>query len=597
MVIVNMAFTRNHQLRGAREELVRRENEAQNAAAELRVAAIAFQSQEGMFITDAEGVIQRVNEAFTKITGYTCAEIMGEKTSALNSERHDADFYLAMWDSLRQKGLWQGELWNRRKSGEIYPEWLTITAVNNVVGEITHYVGTLSDITQRKAAEDQIERLAFYDPLTQLPNRRLLQDRFQHALATGARTGRRWGVLFIDLDNFKTLNDTRGHDVGDQLLQRVAKRLSNSVREGDTIARLGGDEFVVMLEDLSEQSEMAANQMEAIGEKIIAALGCPYLLSDSQYECTASIGAALFDDHNKSIEELMKQADLAMYKAKASGRNTLRFFDPEMQSSVEVRAALEADLRMGLKHQQFILHYQPQVDAKGRITGAETLIRWQHAERGLISPINFIPFAEETGLILPLGQWVLETACTQLKAWQAQSRTAHLTLAVNVSARQFHHHDFVNQVLTTLNQTGADPRRLKLELTESLLLGDVADIIVKMNTLKAEGVGFSLDDFGTGYSSLTYLKRLPLDQLKIDQSFVRDILTDPNDAAIARTIIALADSMGLDVIAEGVETDQQRQFLAGLNCHAFQGYLFGRPMPSEAFADLTPAIRVRQVVV
>ena len=453
-------------------------------------------------------------------------------------------------------------------------------------GELLGTVGFARDITERKTTDEEIKRLAFYDSLTHLPNRRLLHDRLKHALASSTRSGKPVAVLFIDLDNFKTLNDTLGHHVGDLLLQQVADRLSACVREGDTVARLGGDEFVVVLEDLSNALYEAATHAENVGEKILASLNQPYDLAGHPCASTPSIGIALFADPETTIDELMKRADVAMYQAKDAGRNTLRFFDPEMQAAVAARVALEADLREGLELAQLLLHYQVQVDGTGRVTGAEALVRWQHPKRGLVSPAEFIPLAEETGLILPLGDWVLATACHQLVAWARQPETAHLTLAVNVSARQFRRKDFVRQVRTILEGSGAKPQQLKLELTESLLLEDVEDIIAKMNALKGLGVSFSLDDFGTGYSSLAYLKRLPLDQLKIDQSFVRDILTDPNDAAIARTIVALAESLGLAVIAEGVETKAQREFLASAGCHACQGYLFGRPLPAEAFGEL-----------
>ncbi len=453
-------------------------------------------------------------------------------------------------------------------------------------GELLGTVGFARDITERKATDEEIKRLAFYDSLTHLPNRRLLHDRLKHALASSTRSGKPVAVLFVDLDNFKTLNDTLGHHVGDLLLRQVADRLTGCVREGDTVARLGGDEFVVVLEDLSNALYDAATQSENVGEKILAALNQPYDLAGHPFASTPSIGIALFADPETTIDELMKRADVAMYQAKDAGRNTLRFFDPEMQAAVAARVALEADLREGLELAQLLLHYQVQVDGTGRVTGAEALVRWQHPKRGLVSPAEFIPLAEETGLILPLGDWVLATACHQLVAWARQQETAHLTLAVNVSARQFRRKDFVRQVRTILENSGANPQKLKLELTESLLLEDVEDIIAKMHALKMLGVSFSLDDFGTGSSSLSYLKRLPLDQLKIDQSFVRDILTDPNDAAIARTIVALAHSLGLAVIAEGVETEAQREFLASSGCHACQGYLFGRPLPTEAFGEL-----------
>lgn len=442
------------------------------------------------------------------------------------------------------------------------------------------------DITDRKTKEDEIAWLAFYDPLTGLPNRRLLQDRLHQAMASSKRSRQRGALLFIDLDNFKTLNDTLGHDKGDLLLQQVARRLSESVRECDTVARLGGDEFVVMLEQLSHAEEVAAAQGKTIGEKILVKLRQPYQITGYEHNSSASIGITLFNAHQDSSDELMKRADIAMYQAKSAGRNTLRFFDNKMQAIVTSRAILENELREGLRQQQLLLHYQPQVDLHGRLIGAEALVRWPHPSRGLVSPAEFIPLAEECGLILTLGEWVLMEACQQLRRWAAQPAMAHLTLAVNISARQIHQSDFVDQVLAAIHTAGIAPSGLKLELTESLLLDDTEDIIHKMTALKACGVGFSLDDFGTGYSSLAYLKRLPLDQLKIDQSFVRDLLTNPNDAAIASTIVTLAQSMGLNVIAEGVETEAQRQRLEELGCYAYQGYLFGRPGPAEMLSAL-----------
>lgn len=450
---------------------------------------------------------------------------------------------------------------------------------------------SIHDITERKQAQaaqvlaaTEIDNLAFYDPLTHLPNRRLLMDRLAQALTASIHHTRKSALLFVDLDNFKTLNDTLGHHQGDALLGQVATRLKSCVREGDTVARLGSDEFVVMLEDLSDNALDAATQVETVGEKMLAALGQSYLLNGGVHHSTSSIGITLFGDTLlEGSEEPLKRAELAMFQAKAAGRNTLRFFDAQMQADVSAHAALEADLREAVAKQQFLLHYQAQVVGSGRVTGVEALVRWQQPQRGMVSPAAFIALAEASGLILPIGQWVLETACTQLAAWASQPALAHLTIAVNVSARQFRQADFVDTVLATLARTRAKPKLLKLELTESMLVDDVEGIIAKMTTLKAIGVGFSLDDFGTGYSSLTYLKRLPLDQLKIDQGFVRNIVTDTNDAAIAKMVIALAESTGLSVIAEGVELQAQADFLAHLGCHAYQGYLFSKPLPLAAF--------------
>jgi diguanylate cyclase (GGDEF)-like protein/PAS domain S-box-containing protein len=562
--------------------------EQKESREQLRIAAIAFEAQEGMVVTDAEGVILRVNGTFTRMTGYSADEAIGQTTRLLKSGRHEPEFYVAMWASILETGSWQGEIWNRRKSGEIYPQWLTISAVPGPAGEITHYVGTMTDITQRKAAEEEIRELAFFDPLTRLPNRRLLLDRLHQALATARRNGCCGALFYIDLDDFKTLNDTLGHDQGDRLLQLVARRLSTRIRESDTLARLGGDEFVVMVEHLSPSSVEAASQAETLGNGLLGVLRQPYDLGGQTHYSAASIGITLFDPRPMRVEELMKQGDMAMYRAKGAGRNTIRFFDPSMQSEVSARATLEAQLRCGLRDERFLLYYQVQVDRDGAIIGAECLLRWQDEQGCLIPQAAFIPLAEQSGLILPIGHWVLQTACTQLAAWSARSETARLTLAVNISARQFRRTDFVDQVLACIEDTGADPSRLKLEITESLLLDDVEDTVGKMIALKTRGVGFALDDFGTGYSSLSYLKRLPFDQLKIDRSFVLDVLTDTNAAAIARTIIALGRTLELAVIAEGVETEEQRDWLAAHGCHAYQGYFFGRPEPVESLSLRPP---------
>jgi len=452
--------------------------------------------------------------------------------------------------------------------------------------DISFALNRFDNENQRKLAEEKAHYLAFYDSLTGLPNRRLLMDRLEHALDSSARIARSGALLIIDLDNFKSLNDNLGHHVGDLYLQQIAQRLTTCVRDGDTVARLGGDEFVVLLENLSEQPLEAATQTEVIGEKVLASLSQPYQLETLQYQGTTSIGATLFTGYSLATEELLKQADIAMYQAKKAGRNAVRFFDQQMQASITSRFSLESELRKALENHEFQLFYQIQVDNMNRPLGAEVLIRWIHPLRGMVPPLEFIPLAEETGLILPIGQWVLETACAQIRLWQEEAPTMDLVLAVNVSARQFFQADFVTQVEDAVQRHGIIPRLLKLELTEGMLLENIEETIATMNTLKEIGIQFSLDDFGTGYSSLQYLKKLPLDQIKIDQSFVRDIASDPNDAAIVQTIIAMANTLGFNVIAEGVENEVQREFLELRGCTHYQGYLFGRPMPIEQFEAL-----------
>ena len=437
------------------------------------------------------------------------------------------------------------------------------------------------EVAERKQMEEQVREMAFSDHLTGLPNRRMLMDRLEQALVTASRLGHQDALLFIDLDNFKSLNDTLGHDKGDALLRQIATRLKGCVRDGDTVARLGGDEFVVMLQGLNADPLEAAKQVHVVAAKILGVLGQTYELDGHGHHSSASVGCTLFGGFpREKLEEPLKRAELAMYQAKAAGRNTLRFFEPEMQATVNARATLEAELRQAVHSGQFVLHYQPQSEGDARLSGVEALLRWRHPRRGLVAPGEFIAVAESSGLIRVLGRWVMETACKQLAAWADRPETAHLTMAVNVSAREFKKSDFVQEVQAILAATGAKAQHLMLELTETVLVDNAHDIVIKMNTLKATGVRFSLDDFGTGYSSLSYLKRLPLDQVKIAQDFVRDILIDPDDAAIAKMVVALAESMGLEVIAEGVETETQRAFLASLGCHNYQGYLFSQPLPA-----------------
>ncbi len=552
-----------------------------------RVAAIAFEAQQAMFITDAQKVILRVNKAFTEITGYTAEESVGQTPSLLKSGRQVPAFYATMWECISRTGTWQGEIWNRRKNGTVYAEHLSVSAVKNDAGTLTHYVGSFSDLTAYKAAEEQIHDLAFTDLLTGLPNRRHLIVRLQQAITAGESQQYQSALLILNLDNFKNLNSTLGRAQCDQILQHVAKRLNAAVGDGNTVAHVEGDQFAVILTDLNQHPQQMLRQVEAAAGKMLETINQPYQLAGSTILCTASIGITFFAAQYEETIEPLKRAELALQQAKIAGRNTLRFFDADMQAVVDARIALEAALRQAINNKYFVLYYQAQVSDSEGIVGVEALIRWIDPKRGMVSPVEFIPLAEETGLILPIGAWVLETACQQLAAWAAQPAMAHLSIAVNVSAQQFRESNFVEQVLATLERTGGNPRRLKLELTESVLIADAEDVIVKMNALKAIGIGFAIDDFGTGYSSLSYLKRLPLERLKIDQSFVRNILMDPDDAAISRAVIAMATSMGLGVIAEGVETEAQRDFLASLGCHTYQGYLFSKPLPVaefEAFA-------------
>jgi diguanylate cyclase (GGDEF)-like protein/PAS domain S-box-containing protein len=557
---------------------------------EARFRALTQLSSDWYWEQDAEFRYVRFDGEFLHQAGRSGPQSMGKtrwEVGALNMSAQDWVVHRAVLEAHAE--FRELELQDVDHQGRSL--WMSISGapIFDTDGAFTGYRGVGRNITARKRADEKIERLAFYDVLTGLPNRRLLLDRLQWALATSAREQSAGALLFIDLDNFKDLNDTQGHDVGDSLLQLVAYRLIACVREVDTVARLGGDEFVVMLQSLGGDMAVATAQAEMVGKKLLTQLNQTYVLGKLEHHSTPSIGVAMFRDQHQSVDELLKQADLAMYESKSAGRNTLRFFDPAMQALVADRTALESDLRQGLKRNELVVYYQPVVNMHSHVVGAEALVRWQHPAHGLVPPNRFIPMAEQTGLILPLGEFVLETACKQLALWSMHSSTAGLTIAVNVSARQFKHPDFVQHVMALLKKTNAQAHLLKLELTESMLLGDTLEAVTKMGDLRKLGVTFSLDDFGTGYSSLSYLKLLPLEQLKIDQSFVRDVLSDPNDAAIARTVLALGKSLGLAVVAEGVETQGQREFLVEAGCKWFQGYLFGKPVPIEEFKFQRPA--------
>ncbi|EGV29927.1 response regulator receiver modulated diguanylate cyclase/phosphodiesterase with PAS/PAC sensor(s) [Thiorhodococcus drewsii AZ1] len=552
------------------------------AESKLRQAATVFEStREGVIITDLDSHIIAVNPAYTDITGYTAEEVRGQTPRILRSGRQDDAFYQTLWANITSGGHWQGEVWNRRKSGEIYPQLLSISAVYDPQGTPTHYVGVMTDISQIKRSEERLEHLVHFDPLTNLPNRRLVLSRLHHAIEQTERSRRRVAVLFLDLDRFKNVNDSLGHPVGDELLQALTQRLRERLREEDTLGRLGGDEFLVLLENL-ERTEDAGRVARALLQLLQEPFELP---SGPVLYIGASIGISIFPDDGNSVTELVKHADVAMYQAKEQGRNTYRFYTSTLTIAANERLELDARLRRALINEEFILHYQPQFDSlTGMLIGCEALVRWHSPEHGLIAPDRFIPLAEETGLIVQLGDWVLQTACAQHKLW-LDNGLPDIMIAVNLSARQLQQQDFAERVAAILDATGLPAERLTLELTESMIMLPGEQAIELLRELKALGLKLSIDDFGTGYSSLAYLKRLPIDELKIDQGFVRDIPQDRNDMEIAATIIAMARNLNLKVIAEGVETDQQMEFLTLQGCHGYQGYLLGHPLTPEAFIE------------
>ena len=563
-------------VRKAAEENLVATAEALQAREERYLNAFQTCPDAVLIIQLSNGTIIDANRAFLDVMGFESQEVI-DRTSMELGMWADATDRQKLADALHQNsGCRDLEVRLRRKNGEVF--WGQLSASLAEIEGVPCILAFIRDISAAKVAEEEIKNLAFYDPLTGLPNRRLLWERLRQALIVSTRTRCKHALLFVDLDDFKALNDTFGHHVGDLMLQEAARRIASCVREVDTVARLGGDEFVVIIEDLSEIPEVAATQAKSVGAKILEAISQPYSLDGSECHSTSSMGITVFGDHGAGTNEVLQQADIAMYQAKSAGRNNMLFFAPALQASVNARAAIEDDLRQAIQQKQFSLYYQPQLE-RGLLTGVEALIRWKHPKRGIVLPCEFVPMAEETGLILPMGSWVLETACTQIAAWTARKEGAHLTVAVNISAREFRQPKFVEQVLTVLSRTGANPERLKLELAESMLLNNVDDVVAKMKELKSHGVRFSLDGFGTGRSSMTHLKRLPWDQLKIDRSFVGEIMADPISGAVAQAIISFGKAIGLSVIAEGVETEEQRAFLAKLGCHSFQGYLFSHPLP------------------
>ncbi len=553
-------------------------------ASEERYRLILKHSPTGILHYDKDLVITYCNDRLAQILQVPRELLVGVDMQTLQDQRVLPALRTALEG---RQGAYDGEYIATQSGAQVWVG-MSCTPFAGVNGQIEGGIAIVEDVSDRRRSEDEIRNLAYFDPLTRLPNRRLLLDRLGHAMTASTRSREFGALMILDLDHFKSINDTQGHDVGDRLLVEVAHRLVGRLRQEDTVARLGGDEYVVLVEGLGTVERNAVAAAEALAEKMRSCVNLPYVLggSEAEYFSTISIGLTLFCGHDDSAEVLLKQADVALYQAKDAGRNAVRFFSPAMQSSIEIRTALEGALRRGLDRSEFRLYYQPEVNQDGRLMGAEALIRWMSSDKGLVSPAQFIPLAEESGLILPMGQWVLDTACSQLKAWERDPLTRNLHLSVNVSARQFHQPDFVEQVRQSLLASGADPARLKLELTESVVLDHVEAVISRMRQLIELGVRFSLDDFGTGYSSLSYLKRLPLDGVKIDQSFVRDIPADPNNAAIVCAILAMSHSLGLHVVAEGVETQEQRHFLACNGCNAYQGFLFGRPVPIDEFGQL-----------
>jgi len=539
------------------------------------------QTADAVLITDRDGVIEYVNPAFERVSGYTFAETVGRQPNLLKSGRQGPGFHENLWKTILAGEVFNDVLINRRKDGSLYYEEKTITPIKDADGRVTHFVATGKDITERMQTQERLAFMAQHDPLTELPNRALLLDRLKQSLAGARWRERRVGVLFVDLDRFKTINDTLGHEVGDRLLQQLAERFQRSVRDGDTVARFGGDEFVILLDDVASEDDVAG-----VAQKVLQALAPPFRVDGQTLYVTASIGVSLFPNDGENASTLLRNADIAMYRAKELGKNTYQFYSADMSSRAFERLTLESNLRRALEQGEFRLYYQPQVDVTtGAIVGVEALLRWQHPEFGLVMPNEFIPLLEETGLIVPTGAWILDTACAQLAAWHAQG-WPRLRLAVNLSPRQFQTQNLTTVVKQAVDRLDGDPGRLELEITEGMLLRHVPITAETLEALHLLGVRMAIDDFGTGYSSLSYLRRLPIDTLKIDRMFVRDIPHDPDDSAITVAIIALVQSMKLEMIAEGVENTAQRDFLHARGCNVMQGFLFSRPLPAEEITRL-----------
>jgi len=585
-ITVNDSKQANQKLADRKKQLTqkvqRQTGDLETAADELKLAESVFnESVQSIMITDKDANILRVNPAFVKTTGYTADEVLGKNPRLLKSGRHDICFYRDMWNSLISKHYWEGEIWDKRKNGEVFPTWQTITSVAEEQSEVIQYISIFSDISEKKTSEERIYHLAHYDNLTNLRNRAAFHEQLEIAIAYANRQQYQLAVLYLDLDNFKIINDASGHPVGDLLLQHFARRLENTVRDEDTIARLGGDEFVILIVDVHNNQDAAL-----VAQKILHEMEKPILLDHTEVVVTGSIGISTYPEDGVDADTLLKNADVAMYKAKEKGRNTFQFFTAKMNEQAEERLLLENDMRRALVNEEFLLHYQPQLDLNsGEIIGCEALVRWRHPERGLIGPDVFIPIAEESGLIRELGRWVLQTACEQQHRWQ-EKHPSSLTVAVNISSRQFLSQHLILEIKQIIEAASIKPNHLELELTESIIMDYVEENILILQQLHDMGVKLAVDDFGTGYSSMAYLKRFPIDKLKIDQGFVRDIATDPDDAAIVKAITLLAQSLNIKVIAEGVETVEQLDYLTEIGCDEMQGFYFSRPVPTEEFEAL-----------
>lgn len=564
-------------LKEFRDDLELEIDERIHAEQQLQLFAMVFENAlEGISITDTSGAIVAVNPSFTTITGFEPEEVIGKNPRVLKSDRHDKDFYRHMWTTLRNHGSWHGEIWNRRKNGESYPEILSISSVRNDEGEVINYVAVFHDISDMKLKDEQIEHQAYHDALTGLPNRALARDRLGVAISHARRDETKVAVLFLDLDNFKNINDSLGHARGDLLIQQVAKRLLQGFEDADTVARFGGDEFLLIVPDLGKEREVVE-----LANRVLQSFDEPYFVDDHEVQVTPSVGVTLYPDDGDSAGVLIKNADMAMYQSKAKGKNSYFLFTQEMNDRIARRLKLESDMRQALKDREFTVYFQPKIHlSTGAVVGMEALVRWQKPDGSIISPADFIPLAEETGLIVPLGEFVLETSCRAMQVFDGIG-CSDITVAVNLSPIQFGQDDLVGMVVANLERNGLSPSKLELEITESTLMTDIQSSVDKLNNLVDHGISIAIDDFGTGHSSLYYIKNFPIDVLKIDQSFVRDITTDASDAQIVETIILMARNLGIKVVAEGVETREQLGLLEKFGCELIQGYYYSRPLPLE----------------